>query len=286
MLTFLIYSPWLPILSQQAQAVRQNYWIPAVTDKTIAQAFVTWVSGMAQVDVLEGLLWATPVAALILWRMIRRDRMAFFFMSQAALPWLLSLTISMWSGRSIFLDRCLVFAHFSLLGLWSVLWCRLPGTLPRLAFGFWIALPSFFGLDSVLTCVAEGEPALGKAALFLKQHYQPGDVIFVDHPQAINLLRYYSKQKGLINPTVCCCLRPFGLDSHITHEVSLQTEEILWLEENTPLPLLPKANRVWLGSDQSYRPDSTSLGGNITLQEMFEGSGGTRYYLWLYEKPP
>ncbi len=241
----------------------------------------SWLAGMEHPQELEALLWLAPLAGLALWRVSRGDRAAYFFLVQAALPWLLSLGISTWSGRSIFVERYLVFAHLSLLGLWGVLWCRLPDAAPRVLLACWIGLPCLYGLGEALARMPEGPPAIAKAAAVLKQHYQPGDVVFVGSPSAVNLLRYYARQAGLETLSVRCPASPFGQDGHQTHVAALQAEDVTWPHEGATLPM---PQRVWEASEGNGAGHYPSEGMQTILQETFDGGGGTRYRLVLYEK--
>jgi len=282
-LALLLYSPWLPVLNEQLHTVREGYWIPAVTRQDAERVLFTWLAGMEYLQELEAALWLAPLAALALWRVIRGDRAAYFFVVQAALPWLANLGISLWSGRSIFFDRYLVFAHLSLLGLWGILWCRLPDAASRVFLACWIVLPCLYGLGLALAQVPEEPPAIAKAAGFLKEHYQPEDVVYVPNPIVVNPLRYYAAQVGLRALPVRCTVSAFGHPGHQTHVASLEAQDITWPDaQGTP----PVAGRMWQGSEGGGGAGYPCEGMQIILQETFDGGGGTHYRLVLYEKTP
>jgi hypothetical protein len=275
----LLYTPWLPILDRQVHAVRQNYWIPTVTSRDVEQILISWLSGMDSANRVEGIVWTAPLVFLVIWRLARRDRIVIFFFLQAILPWTAGLSLSVWSGRSIFLERYLAFAHLSILGLWSVIWCRLPGTYSRLLCASWISFPSLLGLHSYLEQTPVDSPAIVNAASALKQQYKPGDLICVHSPAAVNQIRYYTKQAGLHGIDVCCYVSPFEDDKHMSHIAALSEPEIQWLQDANQR----RAKRVWLGSHLSDPVNFAAKAMAIHETLRFRNTQGDQYLLRLYE---
>jgi mannosyltransferase len=281
-LLLLLYSPWLPILWQQIHAVRQKYWIPTITSHETELVFLRWASGMDNLKSLgPPILWFAPLVGLALWRLIYGDRAACFFVIQAIVPWVISLGISVWSGRPIFVERYMAFAHISLLVLWGVIWCRLHSTALRAFLVFWVGLPCLFGVGETLEQVPGEPPAIAKAAAVLKQQYKPGDVVLVDVPSNLNLLRYYTRQAGMQTLSVRCFANASEKDGHQTHIASLPADDLLWPHE---MASITSHMRLWLAFDRNSYVQFPIDGMKAQFEETFDGGGKTRYTLLLYAK--
>jgi hypothetical protein len=278
--SLVLYSPWLPILRDQVQAVHQSYWIRSVTPLEIGKVLISWGTGAAYPGILEARLWLLLLLGCVAWLILRADRAGWLFLLQAAVPWLLSLGISRYSDRPIFVERYLVFAQVSLLGFWGVVWCRLPWLTSRLLLVCFLGMLSIFGLRAALSKIPEQPPALVEAAEFLKEHYQPSDVILVSGPTAVNLLRYYAKEAGLPRPQVKCQVSPFSNGGHQTHVASLNSEDVYWDEsELTAMGI----RRVWQASDYPWNTPGLQSGMKFVLRRKFSGGGNTSYTLTLFD---
>jgi len=196
-------------------------------------------------------------------------------------PWVLSLGISVWSGRSIFYDRYLVFAQFFLLGFWGIAWAHLPGWPARLVVSCLVGAVSLGGLWCAVTQFPASAPALVKAADFLKERYEPGDLILMNGPAALNRLRYYAEQAGIESINVRCWQSPFPARGHIVHLASLGTEDVVWAAEKGAMAT---ARRWWVASETGEQMSNRAEGMRMAVKRTFEGGGGTRYALVLYER--
>ncbi len=278
----LLYSPWLPALWQQTREVQQHYWIPRVTAEEVGRVLFLWTTGLDHPGLLESSLGLLVLAGSVGLVFVRMDRAGLFFLLQAAGPWALSLGLSTFSGRPLFLDRCLVFAHFAFVAFCGVVWCLLPGWPERVLLGCLLGTPCLFALGEALVKRPDGPPALQAAAEFLKEHSRPGDMVLVGGPGQVNQLRYYASQVGAPAIDVRCRLTRFPRAGHVVHVASLQDSDILWQEDPDP----PVAQRFWIASDVGDAPPTIPTGFQAVRTHTFTGGGSTRYTLTLAERLP
>ncbi len=283
LLALIWYSPWLPVFWRQAWTVHASYWIPRVTLAEVERIFVSWSLGLDATPDWEGRLGEVFVAAGLLWLAVRGGAVAWFFLLQAGLPWILSLGLSVTTGRSIFLEHYLAFAQLGLMGLASVLWNRLRAIPERLVMAGFLLATAVCGLEPYLDNRPTDPPALAQAALFLREHYQPGDAIVTDAPAAVNRLRYYCQQAGIENLTVRCGAQALGTGGHVTHLASLDWSELQ--ASNT-------ASDAWIPSRLWWAGDGDGFGGappggwSLAGEQSFTDGGPSRYTLRWYERKP
>ncbi len=275
-LTLILYLPWFPSLWAQTQEVHQGFWISALTPEAALEAFCNWSAGMSCPGRGEIDGWLTFLAAAILWMAVRGGWPAWFFLLQVALPWVLSVSLSVFSGRSVFVERYLVFAQVALLGFWGVAWSRLPGTVARLVLGGFVAAPCLYGLATTLHQLPDKPPAIQEAAEYLHVSSQPGDVVFVDHPAEFNRLLYYTTRFGECPPSIRCVVNPFQPAGHVTHIAALRPEDTVWLDGETSIDSL----RCWKAYESvpSYIPLPNMKPAST---HVFHG-GGSEYNLLLF----
>ena len=275
----LLYGAWLPAFVGQVVRVSANYWIPAVSWLRVSTAFASWASGLER-DALGGAaVWIAVLTVLAtLAATWRADRVSLFVLVQAAVPWLLGLAISIATPRSIFLPRYLVPAQIFLLIFWAgralaarIIWLRIG------------LVASLVGLSALWLVRAKaqvpGEPlAEIRAADFLAQRYQGGDVVLTDSPRASNRLRYYLAQRGVRSPVMHCLLAPSAEDvGHFAHTASLAPDELI-------LPrVLDSADwrRLWWGTPTSVEQRLPSTRWQQVVIRHFS-AGGTHYMLTRY----
>src|SRR5262249_34669825 len=146
--------------------------------------------------------------------------------AQATIPWIASIAFSLATGRSIFLERCLIFAQIGLFGAWSVAFRNLPRTWTRLMFCCLVAVPTIYGTASYFWRLPSQPPALEKVAGVLAAEYRPGDVVIVDSPGEVNRIRYYAARAGLRQIDVKCKRTWEGGSGHVVHLASLEPADI------------------------------------------------------------
>lgn len=280
-IAFLLYVPWLPGWWRQTHDVWQGFWILPVTGEYAKDVFFRWSSGLAYYHPMDFNWWIFFLLACIIWMAGKADRGGLFFLTQACVPWVLSLALSAWSGRPIFHERYLLFAQFFLFAFWGIVWDRLPGWLPRLGFGFFLCALSVSSLEMVREQWPTRPPAQAEAATFLRDYYQDGDVVLTGSPSALNRLRYYAAQAGMPTVRVRCLVGPFQPPGHILHRGSLQAEDILCTGLS---PESLAARRIWTVMEANApTPSPGEHWREVSRWSFGEGSEGY-CHLILYER--
>jgi hypothetical protein len=280
LLALFLYSPWLSVLSNQTQEVQKGFWVSPITPNDAERVLYSWSTGLEYPGEAETKFWFFFLGGMVIFVMAFGGRAGWFFFLQAAFPWILSLGFSVFSGRSIFLERCLGFAHFSLLGFWAVLFCRLPGFPLRFLLGGLLITTAILGLWGAEKDWPKEPPALAKAASFFKENYQPGELILAESPQALNRLRYYLNLIGVTSVNLRCPVYPFQSEGHIVHVASLDAEDILWSQQDIGLK---KPGRVWVSCADEKHGFPFLGGWKEVWRTTFTGGGRTRWNLVLYE---
>jgi len=280
-LAVLLYGAWFPALVAQIRAVRQDYWIPSVTAEEIEHVFLQWCTGQDGLDVVGSRLWLIAVAGIAGWTIWRSGRTGWFFLSQAALPWLLSLGISLFTGRSIFIDRYLLFAHFHFLGFWGVVCLTLPKLHERIALVCVLATVCLSGLWAAAKHLPDSPPAIAAAVDYVKAHYHDDELIIVDWPSEVNRLRYYTKLAGVTWPQVRWKVNPLSPHNPRMHIASLCSEDLYLMTDGVD-ERLPR--RLWLAYEGSavLFPATSTM--KLVWSRTFEGGNYTTYTLTLYER--
>jgi hypothetical protein len=231
--------------------------------------------------VLESRLWLLLAGAALAWTLWRGDCASWFFLLQAAVPWLLSVAISCWSGRPVFLERYLAFAQLALFGYFGMIVSRLPGVPERLCLACLLGALGLTGLWNAVATFPATPPAHAAAAAYLKDHFRTGEVVLTDGPATLNRLRYYADRAGIHSLVSRCELSPFLGSGHICHLASLEGQDVVW---EVPQPGTAGARRVWLAFDGTDSPLVAPSAGKQVVSRTFEGGGATRYTLVLYDR--
>jgi hypothetical protein len=278
-----LYAPWAPTLLRQMSEVREHFWIAAQDRAGLEQAFWRWTTGFAFATRAELCgLWVV-VGAAIGYAVAARDRAMWLFLLQAVVPWGLCIAWSRLSGREIFLDRCMVFAHVGLALFLGALVARLPNNYWRLAVG-WIILwtSAIAGWDWLAQRPSE-PPAITRAMQRLAGEYRDGDVVLPTSATTINQLRYYAKRAGLRELEARVPLNVFA-KGHQVHVASLD-EQDFYIGDLGAFCDEKGYERIWTASEDSFgSPIPRSF--RHARTETFTGGGNTRYELSLYERAP
>jgi hypothetical protein len=237
----LALAPMVPLTLEQVRAVRAGFWIPPVTAVGVERMVVNW---MADIYVPRGVLQHGLLAVfsgVIALTLVRGGRAGRLFALLAFVPWVGAITASVVLGRPLVLDRCFVFAHVGLLGLWGVAWQALPGLVPRLAFAWLIASTTLGGLCDFVAAVPGEPPAWAAAADSLRGRVADTDTFLLSDYREINRFRYYTTQAGLPWLRVLAQV-PDGGAGHVVHRASLTADEML--PDGSPWPAA-YPGRVW-----------------------------------------
>jgi hypothetical protein len=239
----ILYAPWLGVLRRQSSDVHEGYWIPPIHGGEVARVVSAWASGTtvpgnAERWVLAGL--AVVALFVTVWSCRRAQ---WFFLLQALVPWEFALGISLYTGRSILLDRCLVFAHLGLVGYVAVLWAHTPGLVGKGAFAWIVGSIVAAGAFEKLSQTPAAPSAVELAMQRLAEEHRPGDVVVVDGARYVNVALYYARRAGIADVKVVAQGYPFA-KGHQVHVASLAAEELYWEDEE-----LLKYERIWAASE-------------------------------------
>jgi hypothetical protein len=206
---------------------------------------------------------------------VRAGRPAAFFAAQALLPWALALAVSA-SGRPLLLERFTVFAHVGLAALAGVAWSALarPG---RVAAAFVLLAAAGAGLSGFLRDLPDRPPAVTQVVRQLRRLQEPGDVVVVDSPRALNKLLFYARQDGLEALAVRALPGVAG-GGHYTHHASLQPGEMVQSVESAAA-----GPRLWRATERPDPVPPPPPGWVMRFARVFEGGEGSRYLLVRYE---
>lgn len=277
-----LYAPWVPFFWAQVGAVRETFWITPVTPSSLERVLFSWATGCEDPGPLAAGVWLVLTAAVAVCAVWRGGPAGLFFCLLALLPWLGSIGFSTLSGRPIVLGRYFVFAHVGLLGLWAVAWERFRGLGERAFLVGLLVPPCLFGLWQTFADIPDGPPAVAQAARALAQDYRPGDVVLVESPGDLTIVRYYAARAGLPHLEARCVVRASG-GGHVSHLAALAAAEAIPSEDALfPLP----AGRLWRAGTRYGGWLRAPRGMEEGTCRYFAGSDGTQYFLILYREAP
>jgi hypothetical protein len=279
LVALLFCAPWLPVFIGQAREVHEGFWIPRVTAQEVERVGLSWMTGLECQPTLQSRLWLFLLGAIILWALSRGGQTSWFFFLQAIVPWACVLGISLFSGRSLFLERYLVFAQVGLFGLWGDVFRKLPSWPLRHLLAAVLAVPSVAGLSQYVAGLPDRPPAWEDAAHFLVNEARADDLFIIDDAREVNSFRYYMTQAGLPWLDVKARVDPFA-KGHVVHVTSLEWSET-YCSESDLWANAPR--RVWWVSTSSGWSGPATPGVRLMLRRAFEGGGGTYCTFTLYQ---
>lgn len=277
-LMFLLYAPWLPALLRQRQTVWSDFWIPDVTWREFLRIVTRSFWGLDGSNPTESCVVFGLVASLLAFSLVRPTRASWFFAWHVVFVWIVVLAVSLGTTRSLFLERCLLFAQVSWLALLGVTLDRLriwPGKLALAGMVFVpVAASSWQGWQRI----PSEPPAIRSAAKLLHDCNVPGDVIVVVDILDIFRLKCYLAEAGLPRADLRGAVEPFrrGTSDELL---------ILALDDSEAVPSYTEpgvnAPRLWLAGPN--RPPALATPGYARAGEhSFHSADGTEYYLTLY----
>jgi len=277
-LSLLLYIPWLPVCWAQIRAVHHSYSIPPVEAEYAEEAVVGSSTGLEYTGPLAARIWLATQATLMAWTLRRAGGAAWCCLLQVVVPWTLSLGISAFGARSIFLERYLVFAQFFLLAYWGLIWCYLPNLLARVWLAAFLVVACLCGLDETARRLPSIPPPVAQAAEFLRLHHETGDLILVDAPSDVNRLRYYAMQAGVGPVEIRCPMNPLADTRHFTHVAALSADDLF-----RESPGLGTARRLWRTSGSGRVDPNPPAGMKVVFNITFWKGNGNHYSLVLFD---
>src|SRR5262249_44988256 len=116
------------------------------------------------------------------------------------LPWCGGIGVSVLGGRSILLERYLIFAHLFYLAALSILVLGLPTGLGRIGLVALLLLNSAVGLVQETDLGGRRDEALGQLVRRLADEYRPGQLVLVRDTGQFLQLRYHLARAALPLP--------------------------------------------------------------------------------------
>lgn len=271
----LAYLPLVPTTLGQVRAVGEQFWISPATFARLERMFVAWLLDADFVAAAWRSAVVILISAFILVALLRGVRAAWLFALPAFTPWAAALAYASASGRPILLERYLLFAHVSLLGLWGVTFDALPGRALKFAFAWLLGTTTVYGL-AVYLARATAEPPVELVAFHALEHrLRPDDWFALADYRELNRVRYYAKRAGLPRLRLVARVPELG-HGHVTHQATLTPDEMfaslsdvmhaapgrVWLfardDENAHAP---STNKV-----EAYRVTFRSAGASLTAR--------------------
>jgi hypothetical protein len=278
-LTAALFAPWLRVLRRQTARVSEDYWIREAGAFDVAGALVRWATGLEWTPPWPAVTIAAFVSAGA-WMLWRGDRGQKFLVLQAALPWAGALGLSWASGRTLFLERYLVFSQLALLVLLARAWAGLapwPRRATAAAFASVIAL----GLADDLGTRPTAEPSARDGARLLARSVGPGDLVLANAPRDLNVVRYYLMREGAAGIEMKCpASRSIG---HLSQVSSITADEIVG-EESVWAGAWPRVWRVRVHPPRKWRPDPPPADWALVFTRVLEGPAGTRLLVTAYQR--
>lgn len=139
----LLYTPWIPTFLSQNSQVQQSYWVPPIGGWSIPDTFFRFIaptSGIPPHDGIIGpLVTSMPILltfllwlSLGLWQWCRlRPDARWLVLLAGAVPFALSVAISLLSKQSLYQDRFLVLSQVFILTAAAMVISSIPWRWPR-----------------------------------------------------------------------------------------------------------------------------------------------------------
>lgn len=283
MVALVIYLPWVPSLLHQIHEVSESYWIPAVTGPETLRVLASWGGGAATISYeggsgfVTGLdmgVWLFAIVLLVIATFAIRHRGMWLFLLQAAVPWGLSLGISVLGDRPIFHERYLIFAQVFLLGLWGVMFERVRDVALRVCLIWFLAMTVIYNSLSTLTQIPWQSAPAKQAMQFVKDRYdREGDVVIAASYRQVNQLRYHASEIEMEGTIILAIGTLPVYAGHTTHIASLSDSDFIRQEDWRS----NKYRRIWYISELFQAGANQMPPGMEEIERrVFTREGGTR----------
>jgi mannosyltransferase len=270
-----LFAPWLAVLGRQASRVSGDYWIHDTDAYGLGASLVQWLSGLEWTPSWPRTFIAGAAIAAF-WALWRGDRGQRFLALQATVPWLAALAVSAAAGRTLFLERYLVFAQLAMLVGVGRAWAGLGPLWTRHAVALGLGAAIGLGLAAEVGARPAAASSAEEGARELARSVAPGDLVLANAPRDLNVLRYYLDREGAAAIAVRCpASRSIG---HLSQVSSIDPEDIL----DDGAVWSGTWARVWrvrLHPPRKWRPEPAPSGWRTVFTRVFEGPASTRLYV-------
>jgi mannosyltransferase len=239
----LIYLPWLVEFIAQATRVKEGFWIPPLTLRSLGESVAVFGYGSSDAPLADPWI-ALLVIVVMLWTVVFRGDWATRGVAlQVTIPWLLTIAISIFAERPILQDRYLVSASVPFAAWLAMTVWQFKNQLVRCLLIVNALVPLAVCAATAWQQMPASAPPIEAAMNQLKNQSKPGDVLLVRAPAHINILRFYSAQRGAIDIAMKCVTDPPGTirKGQINHISSLDADELLPIANVQAID----AQRIW-----------------------------------------
>ncbi len=195
----LAYAPWAPIQFRQARDVWAGYWIPTLTAERASELAFTFITGLTGGDG-PGRAIAWALGAAVIWSLLRgRSAGRISVVLLVLTPWLGAVALAVFGGRTVLLDRYLIFAHLFFLAALALALVDLPPLAGRACMGTLVLLGGLLGLTQGREAEGRSEPR-GNLESLVRRLGESGTArrpVLVGGAGEANQILYHASRIGL-----------------------------------------------------------------------------------------
>jgi hypothetical protein len=136
-----------------------------------------------------------------------------------------------------------------MLGMVGVAFARLRTTRARTAFGLVAIIPCIYASWLHLRAAPKGPPAVTKAAKYLAERYQPGDIVLTSNPKRLLEFQFHAHEAGCEDLQIKCPVAASRAGGQSNLLAATTTADVL----NEKTLLEPKITRMWLAEFEERR---------------------------------
>lgn len=207
-LAFILYLPWLPVFLAQNQRVQASFWIPPLTGWSIPDGiyrmFIPTNAALPHWDI-HVVITVIPilfVSGCFIWLLssqivkIRKQRaVSWLIVLNAVMPFTLSALLSV-TGRSVYQDRFLIFAHiYLIMAVAAAVWTLTSGKRRTLSVIVVTIILTAGSLGYWRELDIKHRPGLRAAVEYLSQRAHPAAPIVVNSSFIFFASDYYLRRE-------------------------------------------------------------------------------------------